>query len=445
MMNSSVHPATSRVSDQAPALDSDDDTVTTPPRGGIINSRERMCVEKTLKFRFVPLESFDGVHPAVLHVHWMNEVQSIFGNEIQFFDNRNRQVTKFEPLRTDPNTHIQQFQLLFDKRSQNCLEKGTVKNKTLDPRRATSYMVYRIRTSIPLREIKTTVSVMKLMKEHNFFVNEHRWSETDWETTQLGFVYGIDPQFHDIDQATNKVMKTIQQNAPRMKIPKFRLDLCSPKTTTTKVRTKAYAIETLRETRDAMTKVLKTAYKENGVFISFQMRNRHPEAFERVIKAQMNMISTNYVIVLKNIGPDAMHYLSDRINAIEGVLSLLPCKSVNEDGKYKVLVHQKNYHNVREYLKTTIPEWYREYVEPDAKAPPGRYPGNPEVSRTDSDGFSQGDQSYMTISVGQARLYQMIVHRLMYTRERKMYQQIHQRWEKAEQTCQVMQERGQTY
>ena len=157
------------------------------------------------------------------------------------------------------------------------------------------------------------------------------------------------------------------------------------------------------------------------------------------------MIATNYVIILNHIGPDAMHYLLDRINAIEGVLSLLPCKSVNEDGKYKVLVYQKNYHNVCEYLKMTIPEWYREYVEPDAKAPPERYPGNPEVSRTDSDGFSQGDQSYMTISVGQARLYQMIVHRLMYTRERKMYQQIHQRWEKAEQTCQVMQERGQTY
>jgi hypothetical protein len=93
MMKSSVHPATRRVPDQAPALDSDDDTVATPPRGGKINSRERMCVEKTLKFRFVPLESVDGAHPAVLHVYWMNEVQSIVGNEIQFFDNRNRQVT----------------------------------------------------------------------------------------------------------------------------------------------------------------------------------------------------------------------------------------------------------------------------------------------------------------------------------------------------------------
>ena len=129
-----------------------------------------------------------------------------------------------------------------------------------------------------------------------------------------------------------------------------------------------------------MTQVLKNAYKESGVFVLFQMRNHHHEAFKDIIKAQTQMISTNYVVVINNLGPDAMHSLSDRIDAIEGVLSLLPCKSVNEDGKYKVLVHQKNYHRIHQYLKEVIPKWYEEYVEPDAKAPEGRYPGNPEVS-----------------------------------------------------------------
>ena len=406
MMNSSVHQATGSTTDPTSAFGADDDTVATPPRGGGSNSRERLCVEKTLKFRFVPSEANDGVHPAILHVHWMNEVQSTFGNDVQFFDNRNRQVTKFEPLRTDPAKHIQQFQLLFDRRTQHRVTNSKKANQaTPDPRRVTSHIVHRIRTSIPLSEIKATFSVMKLMNDHNFYVNEHRWSETDWETTQLGFIYGIDPQFHDIDQATNQVMKNIQQNNPRVKIPKFRLVYCSPKMLNAKgrsIRTKAYAIETLRDDRDSLTQVLKNAYKESGVFISFQMRNRHPEAFERIIKAQTQMISTNYVVVINNLGPDAMHYLSDRITAIDGVLSLLPCKSVNEDGKYKVLVHQKNYHRVRQYLKDVIPQWYEDYVEPDAKAPEGRYPGKPEVSQTDSDGYSQGDNSYMNISINTA-------------------------------------------
>ena len=108
----------------------------------------------------------------------------------------------------------------------------------------------------------------------------------------------------------------------------------------------------------------------------------------------------NYVKVLNHIGPDAMHYLSDRILAIPGVLSFpTSCVSVNEDGKYKVLVHQKNYDQVRTYLKDVVPKWYEEYVEPDAKAPDNRYPGQPKVSPIESDGTSQGAQLYMTVSI----------------------------------------------
>ena len=99
------------------------------------------------------------------------------------------------------------------------------------------------------------------------------------------------------------------------------------------------------------------------------------------------------------MGPDAMHYLSDRISAISGVLGLLPCATVNEDGKYKVLVHQKNYHRVRDHLKDVIPKWYNDFVEPDAKAREFQYTGPPEVSPIKSDGDSKGDRTYMTISV----------------------------------------------
>jgi hypothetical protein len=158
----------------------------------------------------------------------------------------------------------------------------------------------------------------------------------------------------------------------------------------------------MRVDRDDLNRQLKEAYKDSGTYVPFQMRARHPEAFERFIKAQTQMIATNYVIVLNHIGPDAMHYLSDRILAISGVLSLLPCVSVNEDGKYKVLVHQKNYHQVRTYLKDVVPKWYEEYVEPDAKAPDNRYPGQPEVSPIESDGISQGDHTYMTVSINTA-------------------------------------------
>ena len=404
MMDPSVLHATSGSQSTRPAPSQDDDTIVTPTRGERKKSNVRSSVEITLKFRFVPTNDNDNIHPAILHSHWIHEVLKAFGGDIiQFFDNRNRQVSKVDPFRINAEEHTQQFHLHFDRH--------TNRNKTSKPsdklnfQSATSYIVHRIRSNVPLSEIKANAVVFKLMQDHNFYVNEHRWSETDWETTQLGFLYGLDPQFYDLDQVTTKFANTIRQALPRVKTPKFRLVYCSPKIKTEKgriVRTKAYAVETMRADRDELNKQLKEVYKEDGTFIPFQMRACHPEAFESFIKAQTKMLASNYVIVLNNIGPDAMHYLSDRILAISGVISILPCPTVNEDGKYKVLVHQKNYHPVRNHLNETVPKWYEEFVEPDAKAPEGRYPGPPEVSPIDSDGNSQSDHLYMTISVNTA-------------------------------------------
>lgn len=403
MMDPSDHPAGGGKQHPSPDLEADDDTVVTPTRGERTQRKDKVCVEKTLKFRFVPSTKKDNVHPAILHAHWMHEVITAFGgNSVQFFDNRNRQVTKIEPLRTDPEVYTQQFHLHHDRHTSFGKEK--VSNKQ-DFRKVTSYIVHRIRSSVTLSEIKANAKIFKLMKDHDFYVNEHRWSEADWETTQLGFLYGVDPQFYNIDQATTKFTNTLRQVSPRAKIPKFRLVYCSPKIKTAKgrmVRTKAYAVETMRADRDELNKLLKAAYKDDGTFVPFQLRARHPDAFERFVKAQTQMLATNYVILLNHIGPDAMHYLSDRILAISGVVALLPSISVNEDGRYKVLVHQKNYHKVRDYLKQAIPEWYEEHVEPDAKAPEYRYPGPPEVSPIESDGISQGDQTYLSISINTA-------------------------------------------
>lgn len=132
------------------------------------------------------------------------------------------------------------------------------------------------------------------------------------------------------------------------------------------------------------------------------MRARHPEAFERFIKAQTQMLATNNVIVLNQIGSAAMHYLSNHILTIPGVLSLVPSTSVNDDVKYKILIHHKNYHQVRDYLEERIPKWFDEHIEPDAKALEHCYPSTPEVAPIKSVGGSQADHTNMSISMNTA-------------------------------------------
>jgi hypothetical protein len=104
---------------------SDDETVVTPTRGERTKPNDRESVEITLKFRFVPSRDNDNIHPAILHTHWMHEVATAFDKDnVRFFDNRNRQLSKIEPLRIDPEEYIKQFNLHFKRR---------IKSKTKSP------------------------------------------------------------------------------------------------------------------------------------------------------------------------------------------------------------------------------------------------------------------------------------------------------------------------
>ena len=111
-MDSSGHPATSGSQSTPPAPDADDETVDTPPRGERTRPKDRTSVEITLKFRFTPPRDNDNIHPAILHAHWIHEVINLFGDAVQFFDNRNRHVRKIDPIRLNIEEHIrQQFHL----------------------------------------------------------------------------------------------------------------------------------------------------------------------------------------------------------------------------------------------------------------------------------------------------------------------------------------------
>ena len=70
-----------------------------------------------------------------------------------------------------------------------------------------------------------------------------------WDTTQLGFLMGLDPQFYNISHATEKVRNELKANLPpRTKVPKFQLAFITPQIRYQEkvVKTKAYAVETTK-------------------------------------------------------------------------------------------------------------------------------------------------------------------------------------------------------
>jgi hypothetical protein len=99
--------------------------------------------------------------------------------------------------------------------------------------------------------IKNVERIRQLLVDNNVFLTEHRWSEDVWDLQRHGFVLGLDPQVYDPVQAKEKLLID-------MKVPKFQVAFCSPKTYQgqTFLKTKAYAIETERKNTMEMVKVL---------------------------------------------------------------------------------------------------------------------------------------------------------------------------------------------
>ena len=348
----------------------------------------------------------NNVSPPVLHYHFIAAVQEAFGDQIEILDNKNRRVEKIDMIRFDLKSQKNTFTWYGSS--------ATTKQRDMNPsassvnpndRRTVKYVSHRIRTTCSMADIKANPRVRNLLIDHNFFVNFHRWDETEWDIVQLGFFFGMDPTFLTVDQATSKVTADLQaalsaKSTPRPKLPKFKLVFGSPKIThkNQAVRTKAYAIESQRSTSREVIALLKEAYKTTGSFISYQMRQRNQEALHKLIRAQTQYLARNRVILLNSIGEGAMFYLEQHILAISGVQGLLPTRHTEHLGQYKVSVQEKDFTRVRQHLAKHLLEWYHEHVSTDGLNQEGAYQGNLEVAPITSDYYSDDEQSYMTVS-----------------------------------------------
>ena len=392
----------------------DDASDVTPTADGNSRVKDRQREEKTIRFRFVPNRATTTVvSPRVIHLHWIKAIQDEFGESVQILDNHNRIVPKIDLLRWTDTQHQQHFSVHqappkhSSTQNPHDQSSGYLGRYHSPSDGKACFIIHRIRTSVPLKTMKAIPRITQLLKENACYANQHKWPEDVWNTTQIGFMAGLDPQFYTAEQATLKVSQTIQNAFPKAKVPPFRLTYCSPQLRTNEyfISTKAYAIETEKTNGVILSDLLKKVYRETQDFIPFRMKTKNPKAFINVLKYQSTTIASNYTIVLQNIGTDAMYYLSDYIRSVDGVLDLMPARTVDTNGNYRVLVHKDNFRPVRRVLMQQIPEWFELHVAPDARPRDGAFPGDPGVASIADDGYSSGDDSYMNLSINTALSY----------------------------------------
>lgn len=136
---------------------------------------------------------------------------------------------------------------------------------------------------------------------------------------------------------------------------------------------------------------LKAVTQNNRAFASPKMRKKNPEAYQGAIRYQNHLLANQHVVVIDNLGTNAMYYISDRIKDIAGVIDVVPNRNVNTNGRYCVLIPKEQINAVRDTFNKCFDQWYIDTVSIDARPREGRFEGPPKIAKSRSDGFSSGE------------------------------------------------------
>ena len=198
----------------------DDNSEVTAPTGIESNKIENKMVTKVLKFSFVTnsTQQTKPAHPSAIHTHWLHALQTALGDDVIIWNNKGEKVAPLNLIQWTSNPSIHQKQFTVH-------QKITGGNS---PRRSIrQFIVHRIITSENISSIKNSPAIHQILRDNSCFLHEHNWNEDEWDTTKIGFVTKLDPNFYTPDQAhmkfTNYLKDQIKQFKLRTKIniPQF--------------------------------------------------------------------------------------------------------------------------------------------------------------------------------------------------------------------------------
>ena len=311
---------------------------------------------------------------------------------MKIINNNNKPVLNIDasPMASNALSYKQQFKV--HEKQFGSTTQGTMKTS--------STIVHRILIRVPFGQVKRHQPAFKLLQDNNCFLREHLWDEHVWDVHQIGFVTAYKPKYYSPEKVTTSVRARLCKAMPRAKVPKFQMVLKTHKITHHErtSSTQAFTIEVPFGSVQHLLPIIKEVTKDTKEFVPFQMRRKNPDAFQGAIRYQNHLLANQHVIMVNNLGMDAMYYLTNRIQAISGVRDVIPTRKVMDNGKFYILVDKNAAAGVRESLKNRFDRWYHEVVPDDAKPKTGQFEGPPEIGTPRSDGFSNGENSWITSS-----------------------------------------------
>jgi hypothetical protein len=362
----------------------DTTSVTTEQTGTKATPNDQGMKEITIKFEFQPPNANESQKVSLVHTHILMEIQKEFEDAVQIYDNKNKQLKSIDPIVWNSVTHHQRhFKTHSRPGSQN--------------RRSKLVIIHRFHTDLSLSTIKHHGTINNLLKQNHCYMRAHAFDETIWDTMQLGYFIGINPQHYTEDQTASIIKDDFKKKGIKSH-PSFRMVYSSPNLQYkgSNGRTKAYAIEFDRKDATAMSSALKTTYASTNKFLLARLRYTHPESFRNAIRIQNSHLSSVYVIPLDYCNPDLMFYIKDPLLARTGVLDVVQVQRRTKEGRYNVLVEKLQFNSVKRWLDQHLDQLVST-APPDALVP-NQFPDIPQLAMGSGGDNSSGELSFMSMS-----------------------------------------------
>ena len=201
--------------------------------------------------------------------------------------------------------------------------------------------ITRIQSISTIQDWKFNDQFYSVVHAAETYIFPHPFAYDQWDTTTIGFIKNIHTVHYPKELLQDQIITMLQQQNKNP--PVFHLIPQRISTQDKKASTKAFTIHCLKDDASQLIHLLTHGpfrSEPNQIFVPFKYKSKNPTLFLQCIRQQNEVYHKTWIVKLEGITPDAMEYIRQDIQAIMGVIHIVPAKRLQEIGEWKLLVDQ---------------------------------------------------------------------------------------------------------
>jgi hypothetical protein len=134
-------------------------------------------------------------------------------------------------------------------------------------------------------------------------LRKHQWDEHEWDVQQVGFDTDFIPKYYTPERVASSFCACPQ-------VPKFHMVLKKHRIQYQDCTSSSQAFSTIIKPSGSVPQlipIIKEVTNKTKEYVAFQMRRTNPDAFQGAIRYQNHILVNQLVVLINNLGMDAMY------------------------------------------------------------------------------------------------------------------------------------------